>query len=169
MVGDVNSTIACGLVTAKFQLRDAFTFRGTTRSRPVLIHVEAGLRSFDDEMPEEINRRLTDAISDILFVSEEAGLVNLEREGVAAHRVFLVGNVMIDSLLHARDRAMHSPILSQLGLEAGAYGVLTLHRPSNVDDPATLVELLGHAYMEGAVSEAPKAPYATRVTVHEEA
>jgi len=142
VVGDVNSTIACGLVAAKFQLREAFAFRGTTRSRPVLIHVEAGLRSFDDEMPEEINRRLTDTISDVLFVSEEAGLVNLKREGVEDHRVFLVGNVMIDTLLHARDRAKHSPILSQLGLEAGAYGVVTLHRPSNVDDPTRLVDLL---------------------------
>jgi UDP-N-acetylglucosamine 2-epimerase (non-hydrolysing) len=142
VVGDVNSTIACGLVAAKFQLREAFAFRGTTRSRPVLIHVEAGLRSFDDEMPEEINRRLTDTISDVLFVSEEAGLVNLKREGVEDHRVFLVGNVMIDTLLHARDRAKHSPILSQLVLEAGAYNVLTLHRPSNVDDPTRLVDLL---------------------------
>ena len=105
VVGDVNSTLACALVTAKFQLQEAFTFRSERRDRPVLIHVEAGLRSFDETMPEEINRRLTDALSDVLFVSEPAGVSNLAREGVADERIFLVGNVMIDTLIAMKERA----------------------------------------------------------------
>jgi UDP-N-acetylglucosamine 2-epimerase (non-hydrolysing) len=127
VVGDVNSTIACGLVAVKMGVK--------------LIHVEAGLRSFDRTMPEEINRVLTDAISDLLFCTEQSGVDNLLREGVAQEKIHLVGNVMIDSLLRHRARAAQSQILNQLGLQPGRYAVLTLHRPSNVDDPETLGNL----------------------------
>jgi UDP-N-acetylglucosamine 2-epimerase (non-hydrolysing) len=128
VVGDVNSTIACGLVAVKLGVR--------------LVHVEAGLRSFDREMPEEINRVLTDAISDLLFCTEESGVENLRREGIGADKIHLVGNVMIDTLLRHRERAEASGVLEAMGLEAGGYVVLTLHRPSNVDDPAVLGKLL---------------------------
>ncbi len=120
VVGDVNSTIACGLVAVKLGVR--------------LIHVEAGLRSFDRTMPEEINRVLTDGISDLLFVTEQSGLVNLKNEGIDSDRVHLVGNVMIDTLLANKKNAQKSSILAELGLRAKEYGVITLHRPSNVDD-----------------------------------
>jgi UDP-N-acetylglucosamine 2-epimerase (non-hydrolysing) len=129
VVGDVNSTIACGLVAVKLGI--------------ALVHVEAGLRSFDRSMPEEINRVLTDAISDLLFCTEASGVENLRREGISPEKIHLVGNVMIDTLMKHRARAESSPILDQLGLEAGRYAVLTLHRPSNVDDPATLAGILG--------------------------
>ena len=142
VVGDVNSTIACALVTAKWQLQKPFATKAGPRRRPLIIHVEAGLRSFDDDMPEEVNRKLTDCISDLLFVSDPAGMENLRREGVPDERVFYVGNVMIDTLLSARERAMASTILEDLGVEPRGYGLVTLHRPSNVDDPATLRALL---------------------------
>jgi UDP-N-acetylglucosamine 2-epimerase (non-hydrolysing) len=128
VVGDVNSTIACGLVAAKLGIP--------------LVHVEAGLRSFDREMPEEINRVLTDSISDLLFCTEPAGVENLRREGVADSRVHLVGNVMIDTLLRHRERAEQSTILADHALPAGEYAVLTLHRPANVDEPGVLAGLL---------------------------
>lgn len=121
VVGDVNSTIACALVAAKL---------GT----PV-VHVEAGLRSFDRGMPEEINRVLTDALSDLLFVTESSGVENLRREGIASEKVHLVGNVMIDTLRAHAERAATSPILQQLELTPRRYAVVTLHRPANVDDP----------------------------------
>jgi UDP-N-acetylglucosamine 2-epimerase (non-hydrolysing) len=142
VVGDVNSTIACALVAAKHQLPAPFDCRDGTRTRPVIIHVEAGLRSFDDDMPEEINRVLTDRISDLLFVSDPAGMGNLEEEGCPPHRVHFVGNIMIDTLLSAKTRAMQSNVLDDLKLEAGRYSLLTLHRPSNVDDPAALRDRL---------------------------
>lgn len=123
VVGDVNSTIACGLVATKLGAG--------------LAHVEAGLRSFDRTMPEEINRLLTDAISDLLFVSEPSGMENLRREGVAQERIHFVGNVMIDTLRANLARAEESRILDELGLEPGGYNVLTLHRPSNVDGSAS--------------------------------
>ncbi|MFP4105247.1 MAG: non-hydrolyzing UDP-N-acetylglucosamine 2-epimerase [Phycisphaerae bacterium] len=128
VVGDVNSTIACGIVAVKMGVP--------------LVHVEAGLRSFDRAMPEEINRVLTDSISDILFCTEQSGVDNLKKEGVADERVFLVGNVMIDTLLKNKQKAAESTILDELGLEPKGYAALTLHRPSNVDDPATLGRLL---------------------------
>ncbi len=143
VVGDVNSTIACALVVSKFQLRQPFLWRGRPRRRPVMIHVEAGLRSFDEDMPEEINRRLTDTISDLLFVTETDAVTNLRNEGVAGERIHFVGNVMIDTLLAARDKAMQSSILDELGLEKEGYALLTLHRPSNVDDPSVLGNILG--------------------------
>jgi UDP-N-acetylglucosamine 2-epimerase (non-hydrolysing) len=128
VVGDVNSTIACALTAVKLGV-------------PVA-HVEAGLRSFDRSMPEEINRVLTDAISRWLFVTESSGLENLRREGVADERVFFVGNVMIDTLLACRARSERSTILEDLGLVDRGYAVLTLHRPANVDEPATFDGLL---------------------------
>lgn len=128
VVGDVNSTIACALTAVKLGV-------------PVA-HVEAGLRSFDWAMPEEINRMLTDAISKWLFVTEPSGLQNLRREGVADERIFYVGNVMIDTLLACRARSEQSQILHQLSLTGKAYAVLTLHRPANVDEPKVLEGLL---------------------------
>jgi UDP-N-acetylglucosamine 2-epimerase (non-hydrolysing) len=128
VVGDVNSTLACGLVAVQL---------GVT-----LIHVEAGLRSFDRTMPEEVNRVLTDAISDLLFCTEQSGVDNLLREGVDRRKIFLVGNVMIDTLLANRAKAEESPVLENLGLSAEKYAVLTLHRPGNVDDPVVLGRLL---------------------------
>jgi UDP-N-acetylglucosamine 2-epimerase (non-hydrolysing) len=128
VVGDVNSTLACALTAAKVGV-------------PVA-HVEAGLRSFDERMPEEINRRLTDQISRWLFVSEPSGIENLKREGISDDRVHLVGNVMIDTLMACRERIGGSQVLSALGLEAGNYALLTLHRPSNVDDRDTLAGLI---------------------------
>ena len=133
VVGDVNSTIAAALTAVKLGIGVA--------------HIEAGLRSFDMAMPEEINRKLTDAISTLLFVTEQSGIENLKREGVPEEKIFLVGNVMIDCLLRHRERAAKSPILDQLGVRKNGSGcrpymVLTLHRPSNVDDPKTLQGIL---------------------------
>jgi UDP-N-acetylglucosamine 2-epimerase (non-hydrolysing) len=133
VVGDVNSTIAAALTAVKLGIRVA--------------HIEAGLRSFDMTMPEEVNRKLTDAVSSLLFVTEQSGVENLKHEGVPAERIFLVGNVMIDCLLRHRELAAQSPILDRLGVSQNgsgysAYGVLTLHRPSNVDDPKTLQGIL---------------------------
>jgi UDP-N-acetylglucosamine 2-epimerase (non-hydrolysing) len=133
VVGDVNSTLAAALTAAKLGLRIA--------------HVEAGLRSFDPRMPEEINRKLTDAIANFLFVTEESGIRNLRNEGISSERIFLVGNVMIDSLLHHRNLAARSNILEQLSLATDGsdphpYAVLTLHRPSNVDDAKVLQNIL---------------------------
>jgi UDP-N-acetylglucosamine 2-epimerase (non-hydrolysing) len=132
VVGDVTSTLAAALVAVKLEI-------------PVA-HVEAGLRSFDRRMPEEINRLVTDAVSDYLFVSEPSGLRNLRAEGVPDEKVFFVGNVMIDSLLRFRDRAMQSDILELLGVAPKGYALVTLHRPSNVDHPEQLrrmAEFLG--------------------------
>jgi UDP-N-acetylglucosamine 2-epimerase (non-hydrolysing) len=128
VVGDVNSTIACALVATKLQV-------------PVA-HVEAGLRSFDRTMPEEINRVLTDSLSDVLFVTEPSGVANLAREGVAADRIHLVGNVMIDTLLAFRARSRKSDVLERIGVAEKAFGLVTLHRPSNVDDPRHLRGIL---------------------------
>jgi UDP-N-acetylglucosamine 2-epimerase (non-hydrolysing) len=128
VVGDVNSTIACGLVAVKLGVK--------------LIHVEAGLRSFDRTMPEEINRVLTDSISDLLFVTEQAGIENLKHEGINSSKVHLVGNVMIDTLLANREKAQQSNVLNELGLERGKFAAITLHRPSNVDDIERLGKIL---------------------------
>jgi UDP-N-acetylglucosamine 2-epimerase (non-hydrolysing) len=130
VVGDVNSTLAAGLVAAKKDI-------------PV-VHVEAGLRSFDRTMPEEVNRVLTDQISGLLFATEPAALENLAREGIPAGRIRLVGNVMIDALRRQLPSAQppEKTLAASGGRPAGGYAVLTLHRPSNVDDPATLGRLL---------------------------
>lgn len=135
VVGDVNSTVACALVTAKTAYPSG--------RRPALAHVEAGLRSFDRTMPEEVNRLVTDALSDLLFVSEESGLRNLESEGVAREKVFLVGNVMIDTLLAHAARAETAEAWRRFQLHPGEYALVTLHRPSNVDDPSALAGLVG--------------------------
>jgi UDP-N-acetylglucosamine 2-epimerase (non-hydrolysing) len=140
VVGDVNSTVACALVTAKFHRDRPFATTWGQRTRPLVVHVEAGLRSRDWDMPEEINRIVTDRISDLLLVSDPDGVSNLGAEGIPADRVHYVGNVMIDTLLAARERAMGSDVLERLGLRAGSYGLVTLHRPSNVDDPEVLRE-----------------------------
>ncbi|CAA7612167.1 non-hydrolyzing UDP-N-acetylglucosamine 2-epimerase [Magnetospirillum sp. UT-4] len=126
VVGDVNSTIACALVAAKKGVR--------------VIHVEAGLRSYDRAMPEEVNRVLTDQISDFLFTTEREAEANLVREGIDPARVFFVGNVMIDSLLFSLDKAV--PAAATLGGLAGGYTLVTLHRPSNVDVPGVLGPLV---------------------------
>jgi len=128
VVGDVNSTLACALVAAKIGIK--------------VIHVEAGLRSFDRTMPEEINRVLTDTISDILFVSEPSGLANLKREGIDGTKVHFVGNVMIDTLEQYRSQAANLNTLRDLGLEDKKYVVVTLHRPSNVDQNVVLRRIL---------------------------
>lgn len=120
VVGDVNSTVACTMVAVKLGYKT--------------IHVEAGLRSFDRSMPEEINRILTDSICDFLFVTESDGLANLKSEGIDKSKIFFVGNVMIDTLELYKTKAARSLILNDLNLTAGNYGVITLHRPSNVDN-----------------------------------
>jgi UDP-N-acetylglucosamine 2-epimerase (non-hydrolysing) len=165
LVGDVNSTVACALVTAKI----SFDVAG---SRPLIAHVEAGLRSFDRSMPEEINRLLTDQVSDLLFVTEEGAIQNLRDEGVPPYKIHFVGNTMIDSLLAFSDKAETSSILHNMGLYGGPgvcpagaalmggtsesqaenvggvgkqirpYALLTLHRPSNVDNRATILDIM---------------------------
>ena len=128
VVGDVNSTIACGLVAVKLGIK--------------LAHVEAGLRSGDRSMPEEINRVLTDSISDFLFCTEQSGIDNLLLEGIPQTKIFFVGNVMIDTLLKNKIKAEASDVLNQLDLDGNDFAVLTLHRPSNVDDMAVLNGIL---------------------------
>jgi len=128
VVGDVNSTVACALVTAK--------------SGALLAHVEAGLRSRDWSMPEEVNRVVTDRVSDYLFAPSPDAVRNLEEEGYRDDQIHLVGNVMVDTLLANLDRALESDVLARLGISPGEYGLVTLHRPANVDDPAILAGLL---------------------------
>jgi UDP-N-acetylglucosamine 2-epimerase (non-hydrolysing) len=131
VVGDVNSTLACALTAKKLNI-------------PVA-HIEAGLRSGDMTMPEEVNRRVADAISDYLFTTDPIADTNLQKEGVPSDRIFFVGNVMIDTLLKHRKRAEGSKVLDILGLRNGngskPYAVITLHRPSNVDDPLALRDI----------------------------
>ncbi len=128
VVGDVNSTIACALVAAKLMI-------------PVA-HIEAGLRSFDRTMPEEINRLLTDQISDYLFTTCRDANENLRREGIPEQKIFFVGNVMIDTLKEHLIIARRLKTCQQLGLRQGHYAVLTLHRPSNVDDEKVLQDIM---------------------------
>jgi UDP-N-acetylglucosamine 2-epimerase (non-hydrolysing) len=135
VLGDVNSTVACALVTTKtFCKRSG----GGKDFIPKLVHVGAGLRNFDRTMPEEINRIVTDSLSDYLFTTEESANRNLLREGVPAQKIFFVGNVMIDTLLRHRSKAGESRILNDLQLTGlsgvKSYAILTLHRPGNVDD-----------------------------------
>jgi UDP-N-acetylglucosamine 2-epimerase (non-hydrolysing) len=124
VVGDVNSTIACALVASKLNVRIA--------------HVEAGLRSFDRSMPEEINRALTDQLADLLLTPSADADANLLREGIPIERIVRVGNVMIDTLFQQLERARHSTILDDLELRPREFAALTLHRPSNVDNPEAL-------------------------------
>ena len=128
VVGDVNSTLACSVTASKLGI-------------PVA-HVEAGLRSFDREMPEEINRLVTDVLADYLFVTEQAGLDNLAREGVPGEKVFFVGHVMIDSLAYYLEKARRTDSLARFGLAPKQYTLVTLHRPSNVDVADNLRKIL---------------------------
>ena len=126
VVGDVNSTLACALVAVKLGIK--------------LAHVEAGLRSFDRSMPEEINRILVDQISDYLFITEEDAYENLIKEGISKNKIYFVGNIMIDSLKNSLEK--QTDILERLNLKSKNYGIVTLHRPSNVDDKDKLQNLL---------------------------
>ena len=157
VVGDVNSTLACALVTSKISF-------DSDASRPVIAHVEAGLRSFDWSMPEEVNRILTDHLSDLLFVTEQSGLQNLRNEGVSADRIHFVGNTMIDSLLRFKEKAEASTILEKLGFlgqgrkngEASSstrYALLTLHRASNVDNRNVFLNIM--AGLEELATDCP--------------
>jgi len=128
VVGDVNSTLACTITAKKLNI-------------PVA-HVEAGLRSFDMRMPEEINRMVTDSICDLFFITDPEGDVNLRRSGADPARIHFAGNVMIDTLLLNREAARNNPILKEVAVTPGNYCLLTLHRPSNVDDPKVLAGLL---------------------------
>jgi UDP-N-acetylglucosamine 2-epimerase (non-hydrolysing) len=127
--GDVNSTVACALAATKRGIRVA--------------HVEAGLRSFDRTMPEEINRIVTDQLADLCLTPSRDGNANLEAEGIPAHRVKLVGNVMVDTLFRLRPTARERRMSAELGVEGREFAFVTLHRPSNVDDREVLAELLG--------------------------
>jgi UDP-N-acetylglucosamine 2-epimerase (non-hydrolysing) len=129
VVGDVNSTLAATLVAVKLGVKVA--------------HVEAGLRSRDRRMPEEINRLATDALADLLLTPSRDGDANLLAEGIPPERIVFVGNIMIDTLLAHRERARSSGVLERLGLRSGSYAALTLHRPSNVDDRDTLAGIVG--------------------------
>lgn len=128
VVGDVNPTMACTIVANKMGIKVA--------------HVEAGLRSFDRRMPEEINRVLTDSIADLLLTPSIDGNMNLIKEGVAEEKIRFVGNIMIDTLYNMRERADESTLLADLGLSAHEYGLVTLHRPSNVDDEVTFEQFV---------------------------
>ncbi|MER8004184.1 UDP-N-acetylglucosamine 2-epimerase (non-hydrolyzing) [Streptomyces sp. NPDC094149] len=128
VVGDINSTLACALVTAK--------------AGPLLAHVEAGLRSRDWSMPEEVNRVATDRVADHLLAPSPDAVENLRAEGYREDQIHLVGNVMIDTLLANLERARASDVLARHGLTRGEFGLVTLHRPANVDDPAVLTGLL---------------------------
>jgi UDP-N-acetylglucosamine 2-epimerase (non-hydrolysing) len=129
VVGDVNSTLACALTACKLKI-------------PVA-HVEAGLRSFDRSMPEEINRVLTDAISDLLFTSEECAEMNLKREGISQEKIFFIGNTMIDTLMKYREKARSMPVtLNGFDIRSKPYGVMTLHRPSNVENKENLYNIM---------------------------
>lgn len=140
VVGDVNSTLACALVVSK--LREELDCR--------LAHVEAGLRSRDWRMPEEVNRVLTDRLSDLLLTPSRDGDENLVAEGIPENRIRFVGNVMIDTLFHRLPAAKERPIIDQLCLTANVYCVATIHRPSNVDEPQALRNVLGAL---GAIAE----------------
>jgi UDP-N-acetylglucosamine 2-epimerase (non-hydrolysing) len=127
VVGDVNSTIACALVAAKSAIK--------------VVHVEAGLRSFDKNMPEEINRILTDRISDLLFVTEQSGIENLMKEGCSKDSVHLVGHVMIDTLFRMKEKADKIESHKRFSVAKNEYAYITLHRPSNVDDILNLNQI----------------------------
>lgn len=128
VVGDVNSTMACALAAVKLGIR--------------VVHVESGLRSGDRSMPEEINRLVTDSISDFMFVTEKSGIENLRHEGVPDAKVFFAGNVMIDTLVYLEPKILASDVVQRLGLETGNYVLVTFHRPSNVDDKESLAALV---------------------------
>lgn len=146
VVGDVNSTVACTLAAikvvyppAKIKKFSALSFEPLRR--PIIAHLEAGLRSFDKTMPEEINRIVTDSLADILWTPSADGDENLKNEGVAKEKVQMVGNIMIDSLEMLRYRIESASFSQSRGVTKGNYGLVTLHRPANVDDPQKLEKL----------------------------
>jgi UDP-N-acetylglucosamine 2-epimerase (non-hydrolysing) len=146
VVGDVNSTMACTIAAAKMNYRIASRDNpketgNSHRRRPLVAHLEAGLRSFDRTMPEEINRMVTDVLADILWTPSPDGDENLMREGVSRSKIQRVGNIMIDSLEMLRHTIEQQNAYRNLNLNAGDYGLVTLHRPSNVDDPHRLERL----------------------------
>lgn len=151
VVGDVTSTMACSIVAKKLNTRVA--------------HIEAGIRSFDLSMPEEINRMVTDSITDYFFTTSEFANENLRRQGVREDQVFFVGNIMIDTLLANQHRFSEPEFYQALGLTTGSYYVVTLHRPANVDDPAKLHGLLETItqYAEGAPVIFPVHPRTRKV------
>ncbi|MFX1443328.1 MAG: non-hydrolyzing UDP-N-acetylglucosamine 2-epimerase [Promethearchaeota archaeon] len=128
VVGDVNSTLACSLVAKKLNIKIA--------------HIEAGLRSFDQRMPEEINRILTDQLSDFLFITESSAEVNLKREGINQNKVFFVGNIMIDNLLINLEKAKHLNTITKYNLNTKDFALVTIHRPSNVDNVTSLKKVI---------------------------
>jgi UDP-N-acetylglucosamine 2-epimerase (non-hydrolysing) len=142
VVGDVNSTAACTLAAAKI---NSYNGQRTTNNRhdrrPCVGHLEAGLRSFDRSMPEEINRLVTDALADILWTPSADADENLIREGISGEKIHRVGNIMIDSLEMLRDKIQNQVAYSDFGLKQQQYGMVTLHRPSNVDSPEKLAKL----------------------------
>lgn len=158
VVGDVNSTLACALATSKIQYTNSINSINPTNpmnikgSRPLIAHIEAGLRSFDRSMPEEINRLLTDAISNFLFTPSPDANDNLKREGIPEDKIFLVGDVMVDSLLFSLEKSKETNILERLGLQKEQstdnnrlttdYCLLTMHRPSNVDDKDAFLRII---------------------------
>jgi len=151
VVGDVNSTMACTIAAVKISYKSAGsksnpigpteTLSSADLDRPCVAHLEAGLRSFDRTMPEEINRLVTDALADILWTPSPDADDNLIREGVARQKIQRVGNIMIDSLEMLRSSIKKQGAYSEMGLNPGEYGLVTLHRPSNVDDPRVLTTL----------------------------
>jgi UDP-N-acetylglucosamine 2-epimerase (non-hydrolysing) len=141
VVGDVNSTVACTLAAVKIPEDSGQNSEEQKTGRPIVAHLEAGLRSYDRTMPEEINRLVTDTLADILWTPSPDGDENLTNEGVAREKIQRVGNIMIDSLEMLRETIESRSAYSEMGLKAGQYGLLTLHRPSNVDDPQILERL----------------------------
>ena len=141
VVGDVNSTMACAIAATKISYPLSHEQQASSDPygrRPFVAHLEAGLRSFDRTMPEEINRIVTDSLADILWTPSPDGDVNLLREGVKKEKIVRVGNIMIDCLEMLRGKIESKQIYKEMGQERGAYGVVTIHRPSNVDDPEIL-------------------------------
>lgn len=128
VVGDVNATAACSITAVKMGVK--------------CIHVEAGLRSGDRSMPEELNRILTDSISDYYFVTEQSGLDNLQKEGVSKDQIFFTGNVMIDNLIYLQEKSRNINVLSKIGLIKNEYVLMTMHRPNNVDNKQSLLNIL---------------------------
>ncbi|MCU7843374.1 MAG: UDP-N-acetylglucosamine 2-epimerase (non-hydrolyzing) [Candidatus Thiodiazotropha sp. (ex Monitilora ramsayi)] len=141
VVGDVNSTIACTLAATKVVFDHDQNDAATGLNRPMIAHLEAGLRSFDRTMPEEVNRLATDVLADLLWTPSPDGDENLQHEGVAKEKIVRVGNIMIDSLEMMREAIEAVPVYEKYGVTQGDYAVLTLHRPANVDNPTSLKAL----------------------------
>jgi UDP-N-acetylglucosamine 2-epimerase (non-hydrolysing) len=142
VVGDVNSTMACTIAAVKVSYGlshdSRFTIHNSRAHRPLVAHLEAGLRSFDRTMPEEINRLVTDSLANILWTPSPGGDENLLREGISKEKVVCVGNIMIDSLEMLRHKIEEKEIYKEFNVDKGGYGLITLHRPSNVDNPEIL-------------------------------